>query len=125
MQYGPRGVRGGTSTVEFPDRRFRRLPRGAQWHQGNPIAPVALGLQQVEPAVDRLADCGLRLGIAGRGRCRTTGPHDCVPCFAFQPVGLAQLGFRSASDQDRFPIGAFVDPMRVSDTLRLRLAVPA
>jgi hypothetical protein len=29
--------------------------------------------------------------------------HGRVPCLAFQPIGLADLRFRRAADQDRFP----------------------
>jgi hypothetical protein len=46
---------------------FERLPERAQRHQGNPVAAITLGLQQVEAAAKRLADCRLRLRIVGDG----------------------------------------------------------
>jgi hypothetical protein len=52
---------------QFPDRCLRRLSQGAQRDQGHPVTPIALGLQQVKPAVYRLANRGLRLGSPGEG----------------------------------------------------------
>ena len=67
----------------------------------------------------------LGLGIAGRGHGETAGPHDCVPGFAFQPIGLADFRLGGAPDQNGFPVVAFVDPVGVPDPLRQGLPVPA
>lgn len=82
-------------------------------------------LQEIEAAVDGLSDCRLGLRVAGRGHRRAAGPHDRVPSLAFQLVGLADFRLGRAADQDRFPVVAFVDSVRVPDALRLGLAVAA
>ena len=68
--------------LELPDRSVRRLPQGAQRDERNPVASIAFCFEQIESAIDGVANCGLGLRIAGRRHCRAAGPHDRVPSFA-------------------------------------------
>jgi hypothetical protein len=52
--------------LQFPDRRFRRMVERAERDQGDPIAAIALGLEQIIAAVDRFADRGLGLRVSRR-----------------------------------------------------------
>jgi hypothetical protein len=64
--------------------------------------------------------------LLGRGALtagRASGPHDCIPCLAFQPIGLTDFRFRCASDQDGFFKVAVVDAVRVANSFGLRLSV--
>ena len=51
-------------SLKLPDGCFLGLPQSAQRHQRDAIALVALGLEQVIAAIDRLAD--RRLGLRTR-----------------------------------------------------------
>jgi hypothetical protein len=111
--------------LQLPDRGVRWVLQGSQRYQREPVAPVALGLQQVVTAVDRLADGRLRLRLAGRGHRGAASPHDRIPGFAFQSVSFTEFGLGGAANQDRLPVLAGVDAVHVPDTLGLRLTVAA
>src|ERR1700721_16737 len=49
-------------SLQLPARRLVRRPGGAQGHQRDAVAAFPLGLKQVVPAVDRLANRGFGLG---------------------------------------------------------------
>ena len=110
---------------QFPDCRARRMLEGAEGDQRNTVTAVAFGLKQIIAAVYRLRDCGLCLGFARRWHRRAAGPHDRIPCLAFQPIGLADFRFRCASDEDRFLEVAIVDAVSIANPFCLRLSVAA
>jgi hypothetical protein len=65
-------------SLQLPHRCILRMLERAERDQGHPIAAIALGLEQVIAAVDRLRDRGLGLRVSGRWHRRTASPHDRV-----------------------------------------------
>src|SRR5690349_14785239 len=78
--------------LKLPDGGFAGLPQRAQGHKRDAIAFVALGLEEVIPAIDRLADHRLGVRIAG---CRPAGPP--AHMIAFQASHSSRSASRSFS----------------------------
>jgi hypothetical protein len=70
---------------------FISLPEDSQLHQRDAGASIALGFQQIEPAVYRVADCGLGCESPGDSIAGPPDQHDRVPGFALQPIDWSWL----------------------------------